>query len=230
MEQYIHIIKNIIDVNSPFNFVLAFGIGFISSINPHMLSMVPMFIGYIVQENIQDRRKLLLKTAGFSIFFAIILTILGLIMYVVGHSLHILMKLSYIVASIIYIILGFKLLGIRLFKNRKLIEIYFIGGYKKRKIFSPVYILFTLVFTPCSLPFIISILTITLFKNSIIYSLLTIFLFGIGHSLIFIIAGVSSTLFTKIQNKSIIGFYLKKVFGAILLVLALVMLTLGSNH
>jgi len=207
-------------------YIVVFLIGFISSLNPHMLGMVPIYVGHMVSSNNQ---KKLINLILFALSFSIILTGLGVGVSAVGMSLHSIMTISYVMAGLIYLFMGLSLLGLRL-SSMIPIEIIVLHSSKKpyrnsvlRNILMPV------IFTPCSLPFIVSILTLAMVKGSIIYGGTILFVFGLGHSLIFILFGLFSDVLIRLNDRLNHNKILHRILGVVFVILGIVFISLNQN-
>jgi len=226
MSQYMNTLQELILGDSVIVYIVVFLIGFISSLNPHMLGMVPIYVGHLVSS---DSQRKLVNLILFALSFSIVLTSLGIGVSIVGMSLHSIMTISYIIAGLIYLHMGLSLLGLGL--NRIIpIEIVVIHSSKKscgNRILSNIFM--PLIFTPCSLPFIISILTLAMLKGSIIYGGMILFIFGLGHSLIFVLFGLFSDTLIRFNERLNHNKVIHKILGVVLMILGIVFLSLNQN-
>ncbi|MBS4041393.1 MAG: hypothetical protein KGZ81_12440, partial [Flavobacteriales bacterium] len=82
-----------------------------------------------------------------------------------------------------------------------------------------------LIFTPCSLPYIISLIGIIILKGSILNGVLILLFFSIGHSIVFLIFSFLYkpiiVLSAKIKDSKVIRLF----FGALLILLAVIFLS-----
>lgn len=213
--------------NSILAYFIIFFIGFISSLNPHMLSMVPIFMGNVITD--ENSTKRWFKVSLFSLSFAVTLTIMGIVVSLIGSSLHTLMSLSYILAGLIYVYMGLNLFGIKL-KELIPIQIIVLRNHKQTYIDKVVKnIGMSLIFTPCSLPFVISILTLAMVKGSMLYGGLILFSFGLGHSLIFFIFGISSNILFTLGKKLKSQYIIHKILGLIMMIIGMFFLLVSSK-
>lgn len=225
--EYINSFKDIIMSNSILAYFIIFFIGFISSLNPHMLSMVPIFMGNVITD--ENSTKRWFKVSLFSLSFAVTLTIMGIVVSLIGSSLHTLMSLSYILAGLIYVYMGLNLFGIKL-KELIPIQIIVLRNHKQTYIDKVVKnIGMSLIFTPCSLPFVISILTLAMVKGSMLYGGLILFSFGLGHSLIFFIFGISSNILFTLGKKLKSQYIIHKILGLIMMIIGMFFLLVSSK-
>jgi cytochrome c-type biogenesis protein len=226
MNIYMNMLKELILADSILVYILAFVVGFIASLNPHMLGMVPMYMGYILKSD-QGSRKWM-RLFLFALSFATILTILGISISGLGASLHPIMRVSYVIAGFIYLYMGLRLFGFSIASTIP-IEILVIPSSRKSRTNFLGNILMPLIFTPCSIPFVISILTLAMVKGSIIYGGGILFSFGMGHSLMFVLFGTFSNLLLNLENK-LKGYRLvHKVFAVFMIVLGIVFLSINQQ-
>jgi cytochrome c-type biogenesis protein len=229
MGEYMNILKQMITSNSMLAYLTVFFLGFISSLNPHMLGMVPIFMGHTMSEEEKGRKWVNLIV--FSLSFSVVLTVFGLVISSLGTSLHPIMQFSYILAGIIYIYIGFRLMGLRL---RYKIPVKVVAFHYRRKRYGFKVLknfLFPVIFTPCSLPFVISILTLAMVKGSILYGGLMLFSFGLGHSLIFLLFGISSKILLVLEERIGFGKIIHIFVGLIMILIGISFIALnGKMH
>ncbi|TCT15656.1 cytochrome c-type biogenesis protein [Natranaerovirga pectinivora] len=227
MNEYMHVLQDLILRDSIIVYIVVFVIGFIVSLNPHMLGMVPLYVGHMVDDC--NGGKKWRNLIAFSLSFSVILTLLGIGVSIVGMSLHAIMTISYYVAGIIYLYMGARLLGFKLSSviPIKVVVISTKAKKSKNKLLSN--ILLPLITTPCSIPFIISLLTLVMIRGSVLYGAIILFLFGLGHSLIFILFGAFSTFFISFGEKYKYNKLVFKILGIVLIILGIVFLSLNQN-
>lgn len=227
MHEYMDILQQLILGNSVLVYLAIFLIGFISSLNPHMLGMVPMYMGYMVDDRGYQRKWR--DIALFSLSFSIILTVLGIGVSIIGMSFRPIMTVSYIIAGLVYLYIGFKLLGFRL---STIIPIKIVVFYSRKKRSGNRFlskIVMPLIFTPCSLPFIVSVLTLAMLRGSILYGAIVLFVFGLGHSLIFVLFGVFSSLLIKLNQKLSENRTVHRLLGVLFIVVGILFLSLNQS-
>lgn len=222
-----NVLQELIAGNSVAVYIVVFLVGFISSLNPHMLGMVPMYVGHMIDGSNGQRKWV--KLTLFALSFSIILTILGIVVSIVGMSLHSIMTISYIFAGLIYLFMGLRLLGLQLSHiiPIKIIVFYSIKKRTNNRILSN--ILMPLIFTPCSLPFIVSILTLAMLRGSIFYGGMILFVFGLGHSLIFVLFGVFTDYLMMLNERLRYNKVIHKILGVVLMILGIILLSLNQN-
>lgn len=227
LSTYLVSLRELVLGNSPLVYIIVFIVGFVASLNPHMLGMIPMYLGIMAKDNRKkvNWKELLL----FALSFSLILTILGVAVASLGASMHPIMQMSYIIAGLIYLLLGLKLLGIDWRKLSPVKIIFFYSKSNSKKSFLKNLIL-PLVFTPCSLPYIISILTLAMVRGKLLYGGMLLFSFGLGHSLIFIISGIFSGVLSKIEISTRYKKIVNISFALFMMIMGIVFLIISRSH
>ena len=202
--------------------------GILTSFTPCSLSSVPLVIGYVGGTDSKEPRKAFRLSLVFALGSAVTFTSLGVIATMFGKMFRFTGNWWYLVLAILLIIMVLQLWEIiniipqnnLLTKNKKR---GFIGAFIAG-------ILAGLFSSPCSTPVLIVLLAIVSAKGSLLYGILLLLLYSIGHSILVVVAGTSigfvkrtkqSTKYEKINN------VIKIVFGILILVLALYMFYLG---
>lgn len=202
--------------------------GVLTSFTPCSLSSVPLVIGYVGGTDSKEPQKAFKLSLIFVLGSAVTFTSLGVIATMFGKMLRLAGDWWYLVLSGLLILMVLQLWEIInvipqnniLTKNKKR---GFVGAFIAG-------ILAGLFASPCSTPVLIVLLAIVSAKGSLIYGILLLLLYSIGHSILVILAGTSigfvkktkqSTRYEKINNA------IKIVLGILILVLALYMFYLG---
>lgn len=202
--------------------------GILTSFTPCSLSSVPLVIGYVGGTDSKEPKKAFKLSLVFALGSAVTFTSLGVIATMFGKMIRFTGNWWYLVLAILLIIMVLQLWEIidiipqnnLLTKNKKR---GFIGAFIAG-------ILAGLFASPCSTPVLIVLLAIVSAKGSLLYGILLLLLYSIGHSILVVVAGTSigfvkrtkqSTKYEKINN------VIKIVFGILILVLALYMFYLG---
>lgn len=185
-------------------FWLSFLGGFIASISPCSLAMLPMIIGYIGGYSKEKPTKTLLQLIFFVFGTAIVFSTIGIICAITG-KVFISFAGGYfglIIASIV-MIMGLKLVGFLDFEMPVLIKEIPQNQTQSTYIY-PILLggVFALAGTPCSTPILAAIMAFASLSASLIQAIIMLFLFSIGQGLILIIAGF---LTSKLKNWK--GFY-----------------------
>lgn len=208
--------------------LIAFIAGVFSSFTPCSLSAIPLIIGYVGNTDSKNPKKAFKLSLLFAFGSVITFTSLGVIASLMGKMIRLTGNWWYILLSMLLIVLVLQFWDIiniipqnNLFtKNKK-------RGYLGALITGVLAGLFS---SPCATPVLIVLLAIVSAKGSLIYGILLLLLYSIGHSVLVVMAGTSLGFVYKIkssQNYEKINKIIKAVFGILILVLALYMFYLG---
>ncbi|MDD3303503.1 MAG: cytochrome c biogenesis protein CcdA [Clostridia bacterium] len=171
--------------------------GFLSSFSPCTLSTLPIIIGYTTSNDENKKGKNYL----YSIFFAIGLTITFVVIGIATTLLNIQLKLFgtwwYLILAIILVIVTLNLLGI-FGKNNKTCK-----RPKLKKNFLGAFLLGIVggfFDSPCSTPILIIILTFIAQSSNLLFGIILMIAYSIGHSVVIILAGSSADFITKLSE------------------------------
>lgn len=202
--------------------------GILTSFTPCSLSSVPLVIGYVGGTDSKEPKKAFKLSLVFALGSAVTFTSLGVIATMFGKMFRFTGDWWYLALAILLIIMVLQLWEIIeiipqnniLTKNKKR---GFIGALIAG-------ILAGLFSSPCSTPVLIVLLAIVSAKGSLLYGILLLLLYSVGHSVLVVVAGTSIG-FVKMTKQSTkykkINDVIKIVFGILILVLALYMFYLG---
>jgi len=153
---------------------------FFASFNPCMFAMVPLLLG---NNQYQGARKVLQFISG----FILALVVVGLLSALTGRALGISGRTWSSILGLLYLILGLSILHIK--------PINLSGFYVARHRFLPKNLLnvqwvnplisgvtFGLAPSPCTLPAVTAIAAYTLASGKVLFGILALGAFGIGHS------------------------------------------------
>ncbi|NLA33050.1 MAG: cytochrome c biogenesis protein CcdA [Mollicutes bacterium] len=178
--------------------ILAILAGLLTSFTPCSLSSIPLIIGYVGNTVKNDLKSSFKLSLVFALGSAITYTSLGVIATLFGKMIRLTGDWWYILLAILLIIVVLQLWDIiniipqnNLFtKNKK-------TGYLGALITGVLAGLFS---SPCSTPVLIALLVIVSAKGSLIYGIILLFLYSIGHSVLLVMAGTSISFVKKIIN------------------------------
>lgn len=202
--------------------------GILTSFTPCSLSSVPLVIGYVGGTDSKEPKKAFKLSLTFALGSAVTLTILGVIATIFGKMVSFTGNWWYLILSLLLILMVLQLWEIiniipqnnLLTKNKKrgLIGAFMAG------------ILAGLFSSPCSTPVLIVLLAIVSAKGSLLYGILLLLLYSIGHSILVVVAGTSIGFVKSIKSSSKynkVNNIIKVIFGLLILALALYMFYLG---
>lgn len=227
MDSLIHNISHIIESNLYLAPILALLGGILTSLSPCCLSTIPLIIGYVGKDN-NDTKKSFVLSVLFALGMTMTFTILGVVASLFGRILNINSNLWYIILGTIMVLMALQLWEVFSFvpssyavsKNKKIgyVGAFFAGA------------LGGLFSSPCSTPILVVILAFVAKEGSLLYGTLLLLLYSIGHSILLIIVGTSTSTLRKITNSSNYGALsnvLKVSTGLIILILGFYMFYLG---
>ncbi len=227
MESLINTISQTMTSNLWLAPILALVAGILTSLSPCSLSSIPLVIGYVGKYN-NDTKKSFRLSILFALGMATTFTILGIVASLFGRLFNINSSLWYIILGIIMVLMALQVCGIFNFvpssyagsKNKK---VGYIGAFVAG-------ILGGLFSSPCSTPVLVVILAVVAKEGSLLYGIALLLLYSIGHSVLVVIAGTSTSTLRKITNSNNYGILsntLKILTGLIILVLGFYMFYLG---
>ena len=213
------------------NLLIAFSAGFISFLSPCVLPLIPGYISYIsgqtLDEIIEDKKSVLLKTVFFSVGFSIVFISFGITASFIGKLLISYSNQLRIVAGIIIILFSLQLIGLINLKILNSEARFSTQSYSNNLIFPTIVgAAFGFGWTPCIGPILGSILALAAIEENINKSILLLSFYSLGLAIPFIISGVlidKFLFFSKSFRKYIST--ITKVGGAILLLTGIAILT-----
>ncbi len=213
------------------NLLIAFSAGFISFLSPCVLPLIPGYISYIsgqtLDEIIENKKSVLLKTIFFSVGFSIVFISFGITVSFIEKFLINYSNQLRIIAGLIIILFSLQLIGLINLKILNSEARFFTKNYRNNLIF-PVIVgmAFSFGWTPCIGPILGSILALAAIEESFSKSILLLSFYSLGLAIPFIISGVlidKFLFFSKSFRKYIST--ITKVGGAILLLTGIAILT-----
>lgn len=208
--------------------VLALLAGIITSFTPCSLSSIPLVIGYVGGTGQREIKRSFWLSVTFAAGAAVTFTGLGVIASIAGN----LMGTS---ASWWYIILGIimALMALQTWEIYEIIPSSYLLSKNTKTGFIGAFIAGILggVFSsPCSTPVLIALLAIVAGKGSVLWGILLLLLYSIGHGILAIIAGTSMGFVRKLSSSEKYGkasTILKNTMGVLILIIGFYMFYLG---
>lgn len=208
--------------------ILALIAGVLTSFTPCSLSSIPLIIGYVGGTGEKNTRKAFGYSAVFSLGTAITFVILGVIATSAGKLMGTSSKIWYIILGVLMVLMSLQTFGIiKIIPSANLIT------KSKKKGFIGAFIAGILggVFSsPCSTPVLIALLAIVADKANIIWGILLMLLYSIGHSTLVMIAGTSVGFVQKVSSNpkyNKVSTVIKIVMGIVILAIGLYMFWLA---
>ena len=208
--------------------LLALLAGVLTSFTPCALSNIPLIIGYVGGVGEKNTKKAFRYSVIFALGTAVTFITLGLIATSAGKLMGNSSQIWYLVLGVVMVLMALQTWEIfqiipsinLLFKSKaKGIIGAFIAG-----------VLGGVFSSPCSTPVLIALLAIVAGKGNLIWGILLMFLYSIGHSALVIVAGTSISFVKKISSNekyNKVGIALKIVMGTAILLIGLYMFWLA---
>lgn len=208
--------------------LLAILAGILTSFTPCSLSSIPLVIGYVGGMGQKDTKRAFRLSLTFAAGAAVTFTALGVIASIAGRLMGTSASWWYIILGVLMVLMALQTWGIF-----EIIPSSYLISKNTKKGFAGAFIAGILggVFSsPCSTPVLIALLAIVAGKGSIVWGILLLLLYSIGHGILAIIAGTSIGFVQKLSSSERYGkasTILKIVMGALILLIGFYMFYLG---
>jgi len=208
--------------------LLALLAGVLTSVTPCALSSVPLVIGYVGGTGNNNPKKAFMLSLTFALGMAATFTALGTAASLLGKLMGTSSKWWYIALGILLLLMALQTWEIYNFipstylisKNTKKGYIgAFIAG-----------ILGGVFSSPCATPVLIVLLGIVAKSGNVVWGILLLLLYSIGHSVLVLIAGTSVGFVKKVTSSGRYGLFskiLKLLLGGTIMLIAFYMFYLG---
>lgn len=178
--------------------LLALLAGVLTSVTPCSLSSVPLIIGYVGGVGQKNTKKAFAYSAVFSLGTAVTFVTLGIIATSAGKLMGTSSPVWYIILGVLMVLMALQTWEIFNF----IPSINLISKSKKRGFIGAFLagILGGIFSSPCSTPVLIALLAIVAGEGNLIWGILLMLLYSIGHSALVMVAGTSIGFVQKINN------------------------------
>jgi cytochrome c biogenesis protein CcdA len=228
VNEWLEILSQTITGNQWIAPLIALLAGVLTSITPCALSSVPLVIGYVGGVNAKDPKTSFLLSVVFSLGMAITFTVLGTVASLFG-------LLAGNFSSWWYLFLGtlMVLMALQIWEIYQFIpSTYLIGKNKKKGYFGALLagVLGGLFSSPCATPVLVVLLSIVAGGGNLLWGILLLLLYSVGHSVVVLISGASVGFVQKVienPNYTRLSKILKIVMGFAVLLIGLYMFYLG---
>ena len=226
--QWLELISSAINANVLLAPVFALLAGILTSFTPCALTSVPLVIGYVGGTGQKDTKKAFQLSVVFSLGMAITFTILGTAASILG-------KLMQGTGSWWYIVLGILMLLMAL-QTWEILNVipssYAISKSTKRGFAGALVagILGGFFSSPCATPVLVVLLAIVAKEGSLLWGILLLLLYSLGHSFLVLIAGTSVGFVHKLSSSRKYGIaskVLRIIMGLVIALIGLYMFYLG---
>lgn len=208
--------------------VLALVAGVLTSVTPCSLSSVPLIIGYVGGVGEKNTKKAFLYSAVFSLGTALTFVTMGIIATSAGKLMGTSSPVWYIILGVLMVLMSLQTFGIFNF----IPSVNLVGKNKRKGMIGAFLagILGGIFSSPCSTPVLIALLAIVAGEGNLLWGILLMLLYSIGHSALVMVAGTSVGFVRKINESArykIVAAVLKYVMGSAILIIGLYMFWLA---
>ena len=208
--------------------VLALVAGILTSVTPCSLSSVPLIIGYVGGVGERNTKKAFLYSAVFSLGTAVTFVTMGIIATSAGMLMGTSSPVWYIILGTLMVLMSLQTFGIFNF----IPSVNLIGKNKKKGIVGAFLagVLGGIFSSPCSTPVLIALLAIVAGEGKMLWGILLMLLYSIGHSTLVMVAGTSIIFVQRINESNkykTVAAVLKYVMGAAILLIGFYMFWLA---
>ena len=208
--------------------LLALLAGVLTSITPCSLSSVPLIIGYVGGVGERNTKKAFAYSAVFSFGTAVTFVTLGIVATSAGKLMGTSSPVWYIILGVLMVLMALQTWEVFSF----IPSINLISKSKKRGFIGAFLagILGGIFSSPCSTPVLIALLAIVAGEGNLMWGILLMLLYSIGHSALVMVAGTSIGFVQKINNSEKYkkaAVILKIVMGAAILLIGFYMFWLA---
>ncbi len=208
--------------------LLALAAGIVTSFTPCALSGIPLVIGYVGGTGRQDFKRSFRFSVTFALGAAVTFTVLGVAASLAGRLVGTSSSWWYIALGVLMVLMALQTWGIfEIIPSSYLLSRNTKRGYAGAFIAG---ILGGVFSSPCSTPVLVALLSIVAGKGSILWGILLLLLYSIGHGILAVAAGTSVGFVQKLTGSGKYGrlsVALKTVMGALILMMGFYMFYLG---
>jgi len=208
--------------------IIAFVAGVLTSFTPCSLSTIPLIIGYVGGTGQKDTKKAFKLSVIFAVGSAVTFTILGVVASLAGKLIGTSASWWYLILGVLMVLMALQTWGLF-----EIIPSSYLISKNTKKGFIGAFIAGILggVFaSPCSTPVLIALLAIVASKGNILWGILLLLIYSIGHGILAVVAGTSIGMVQKLSRSQKYGklsTILKIIMGILILVIGFYMFYLG---
>lgn len=208
--------------------LLALLAGILTSFTPCSLSSIPLVVGYVGGTGQRDTKRAFWLSVVFATGAAVTFTVLGVIASLAGRLMGTSASWWYIILGILMVLMALQTWGIY-----EIIPSSYLLAKNTKKGFIGAFIagiLGGIFSSPCSTPVLIALLAIVAGKGNVLWGILLLLLYSIGHGILAVIAGTSIGFVQKLSASEKYGkasTVLKNIMGLLILIIGFYMFYLG---
>ena len=204
--------------------LLALLAGVLTSFTPCSLSSIPLVIGFVGGTGQRDTKRAFRLSLTFAAGAAVTFTALGVIASLAGRLMGTSTSWWYIILGVLMVLMALQTWGV----FEIIPSSYLLGKSTKRGYVGAFLagILGGVFSSPCSTPVLIALLAIVAGQGSILWGILLLLLYSIGHGILAVVAGTSVGFVQKLSASEKYGKVsniLKIIMGALILLIGFYM-------
>jgi cytochrome c biogenesis protein CcdA len=208
--------------------IIALSAGVLTSVTPCALTTVPLVIGYVGGVGSNDPKKAFRLSLTFCLGMAATFTALGTIASLFGRLMGTSGSWWYIALGVLMVLMALQIWEVYNF----IPSTYLISKNTKKGYIGALIagILGGIFSSPCATPVLIALLGIVAKSGNVVWGILLLLLYSIGHSLLVLIAGTSIGFVKKLTSDNKYGTFseiLKYVMGGFILLIGFYLFYLG---
>ena len=208
--------------------LLALLAGMVASFLPCSLSSIPLIIGYVGGTDQRDPKTAFRLSLTFAAGAAVTFSALGVIASAAGKLLGSASSWWYIILGVLMV-----LMALQTWEIFEIIPSSYLVSKNKKKGYAGAFfagILGGVFSSPCSTPVLIALLAIVAGKGSLLWGIVLLLFYSIGHGALAVIVGTSMGFAKKLSSNEKYGrlsAVLKYILGALILLIGFYMFYLG---
>ncbi len=183
--------------------ILALVAGILTSFTPCALSSVPLIVGFVGGSGEKSTKKAFLLSLTFALGSAITFTVLGVVATTAGTLIGNSATWWYLVLGALMMLMALQTWGIF-----EIIPSSFLVSKSKKKGYIGALIagiLGGIFSSPCSTPVLIALLAIVAGSGNLLWGILLLLLYSIGHGILAVVCGTSVGFTQKLANSQKYG-------------------------
>lgn len=208
--------------------VIALLAGMLASFLPCSLSSIPLIIGYVGGTGQKDTKTAFRLSLTFALGTAVTFTALGVIASIAGKMIGSASSWWYIALGVLMV-----LMALQTWEIVELIPSSYLVSKNKKKGYAGALfagILGGIFSSPCSTPVLIALLAIVAGKGSILWGIMLLLFYSVGHGILAVTVGTSIGLVKKLTSSEKYGKLsdiLRITMGILILLIGFYMFYLG---
>ncbi|MFI3312661.1 MAG: cytochrome c biogenesis protein CcdA [Eubacteriales bacterium] len=228
MDAMLEQISSIIQSNPYVAPLLALVAGLLTSFTPCSLSSIPLIVGFVGGTGGRNTKRAFWLSVTFAIGSAVTFTTLGVVASMAGNLIGTSASWWYLILGVLMVLMALQTWGIY-----EIIPSSYLVSKSTKKGFLGAFvagILAGIFSSPCSTPVLIVLLAIVAGEGNLLFGIILLLLYSIGHGILAVVAGTSVGFVQKLSQSEKYGAFskvLKIVMGIVILGIGFYMFYLG---